>query len=100
MGDIDFFKAYNNNYGHLAGYLCLQQVANAISRAVRGSADLVARYGGEEFAVILPNTDAAGAAGVAEPIGIAIEELKMAHIKSPIGTGCIHRCGLLIPRNN
>jgi len=83
MCDIDFFKAYNDNYGHLAGDFCLQQVANAIGRAVRGSADLVARYGGEEFAVILPNTDTAGAVSVAERIGIAISELKMAHLLSP-----------------
>lgn len=83
MCDIDYFKAYNDNYGHLAGDLCLQQVANAIGRAVSGSADLAARYGGEEFAVILPNTDEAGAVRVAERIGMAISELKMTHVKSP-----------------
>ncbi|MGK7901159.1 MAG: diguanylate cyclase [Hormoscilla sp.] len=83
MCDIDYFKAYNDSYGHLAGDFCLQQVAGAIGRAVSREADLVARYGGEEFAVILPNTDEAGAVSVAEGIGMAISELKIAHLLSP-----------------
>lgn len=83
MCDIDFFKAYNDNYGHLAGDFCLQQVANAIGRAVSRSADLVARYGGEEFAVILPNTDADGAVRVAEQIGQQVKQLQIAHASSP-----------------
>ena len=66
--DIDFFKLYNDTYGHQAGDECLQEVARAIVRVVQRPADLVARYGGEEFAVILPNTAIAGAARVAEQI--------------------------------
>jgi diguanylate cyclase (GGDEF)-like protein len=80
--DIDFFKLYNDTYGHLAGDRCLQQVATAISAVVKRPADLVARYGGEEFAVILPNTPANGGIYVAEAIRAAISQLEIAHEKS------------------
>jgi diguanylate cyclase (GGDEF)-like protein len=76
--DVDFFKAYNDTYGHIAGDKCLQQVAGAISQAVRRPADLVARYGGEEFAVVLPQTDSAGAVHVAEQIRINVAALGIA----------------------
>ena len=66
--DIDFFKVYNDTYGHQAGDECLRQVAYTIHQAVRRPADFTARYGGEEFAVILPNTEATGAVRVAEKI--------------------------------
>jgi PleD family two-component response regulator len=61
MIDIDFFKKYNDAYGHLQGDECLKQVAGAISSAVRRPGDLFARYGGEEFVVMLPDTNVAGA---------------------------------------
>lgn len=54
--DIDFFKQFNDNYGHLAGDSCIQQVAKGLDETVRRSTDLLARYGGEEFAIIAPNT--------------------------------------------
>ncbi|WP_017714868.1 response regulator [Kamptonema formosum] len=73
--DVDFFKAYNDTYGHIAGDRCLQLVAGAISQAVRHPADLVARYGGEEFAVVLPHTDSAGAVHVAEQIRMNVAAL-------------------------
>ncbi len=73
MCDIDHFKRYNDNYGHLAGDNCLQQVAKAMGRAVKRPADLVARYGGEEFVVILPNTIAQGAVHVAHNIQHELE---------------------------
>jgi len=76
--DIDFFKAYNDTYGHPAGDICLQQVANIIKETVKRPADLVARYGGEEFVVVLPHTDAIGAVQVAEEIRIRIRTLQIA----------------------
>lgn len=80
--DVDCFKAYNDTYGHLAGDFCLQQVASAIRKATRRSAELVARYGGEEFAVVLPNTPPEVAAYVAEEIQSRVRALKMEHAKS------------------
>lgn len=82
--DVDFFKAYNDTYGHQAGDECLQQVALAITESVRRPADLVARYGGEEFAVILPNTESAGAVQVAESIRKRVEALAIVHATSTV----------------
>ncbi|MCC0179790.1 diguanylate cyclase [Waterburya agarophytonicola K14] len=82
--DIDYFKLYNDTYGHQAGDLCLQKVAQAISKALKRPADLVARYGGEEFAVILPNTEIGGAISLAEQIRLQVQSLKIPHINSPV----------------
>jgi diguanylate cyclase (GGDEF)-like protein len=82
--DIDFFKRYNDNYGHVAGDKCLKEVAQGIKRAVKRPADLVARYGGEEFAVILINSDVNGAMKVAEDIRKEIQELQIPHIDSDV----------------
>ena len=84
LADVDRFKAYNDTYGHLAGDLCLQQVAAAINCAIQRPADLVARYGGEEFAAILPDTDIQDAVRVARAIREGITRLKLAHAKSPV----------------
>ena len=84
MGDIDYFKFYNDTYGHLAGDDCLKQVAKAIRNTVKRPADLVARYGGEELAVILPNTNIYGAMRVARNIQIELKKLKIPHRSSPI----------------
>ncbi len=83
--DIDFFKRYNDTYGHLAGDECLKQVASVINCTVNREDDLVARYGGEEFAIILPNTTAVGALKVAERIRIAVKALALKHELSPMG---------------
>jgi diguanylate cyclase (GGDEF)-like protein len=83
--DIDYFKLYNDTYGHLAGDKCLKQVAQAISRAVHRPADLVARYGGEEFVVLLPGTTLAGANQVAEAVKAAVKKLNLPHSSSPLG---------------
>ncbi|MEC4983856.1 MAG: diguanylate cyclase [Oscillatoria sp. PMC 1068.18] len=77
--DVDFFKNYNDAYGHLAGDDCLKQVAQALEKNVKRPGDLVTRYGGEEFAIILPNTDAEGAMYVAETIRSLVENLKIVH---------------------
>lgn len=82
--DIDFFKIYNDTYGHQAGDVCLRQVAQAISQTVRRPTDLVARYGGEEFAVILPDTETEGAAQVAEKIRAEVKALEITHAHSQI----------------
>lgn len=82
--DIDFFKLYNDSYGHPAGDSCLQQIAQVIVSAGKRPADLIARYGGEEFAIILPNTDPAGALIVAQEIRAKVEMLKFPHMKSPV----------------
>ena len=82
--DVDFFKAYNDTYGHPCGDTCLKAVARAISESVKRPADLVARYGGEEFAVILPNTEAIGAAHLAQSIRSKLRALKIPHGNSGV----------------
>jgi diguanylate cyclase (GGDEF)-like protein len=82
--DIDFFKQYNDRYGHLTGDECLKQVANAIKQAAKRPADLAARFGGEEFAVILPNTDSHGASCVAQMIQDNLSKEAIAHENSQI----------------
>lgn len=77
--DVDFFKRYNDGYGHQAGDRCLQLVAQAINRAVGYSKDLAARYGGEEFVVVLPDTNAPGAKLVAELIHKELHSLALLH---------------------
>lgn len=84
MVDIDYFKAFNDSQGHQAGDRFLQQVAAALDGAVHRSTDFVARYGGEEFAVVLPNTDSAGALVVAEKMRQAVAALHIAHHASPV----------------
>ncbi len=80
--DIDFFKRYNDTYGHQAGDDCLRAVARVIRDAVKRPGDLVARYGGEEFAVILPETDATGAGELGRAIVRAVAEAGIAHAAS------------------
>ncbi|MEH2351892.1 PAS domain S-box protein [Nostoc sp.] len=82
--DVDFFKLYNDTYGHLGGDDCLRQLASALKNIVKRPADLVARYGGEEFAVILPNTEIQGAIYVAQTIGQAVRDLAIPHTQSRV----------------
>lgn len=82
--DIDYFKRYNDTYGHLAGDDALQKVAKAIQDSVYRPDDLVARYGGEEFAVILPNTPENGEVVVAEKIMSQINKLQIEHSGSDV----------------
>jgi diguanylate cyclase (GGDEF)-like protein len=84
MCDIDYFKLYNDTYGHQAGDECLRQVAAMIQNSVKRAADLVARYGGEEFVVVLPNTDIEGATCVAEMIAQQVRGLHIPHAKSAV----------------
>jgi HlyD family secretion protein len=92
--DIDYFKKYNDTYGHLAGDDCLCQVAIAASGAIKRPRDTLARYGGEEFAVILPDTDASGAEFCANQIRFAIENLHISHSSSQINSYVTASLGL------
>lgn len=82
--DVDFFKRYNDTYGHLAGDDCLRQLGSALKSVIKRPADLVARYGGEEFAVILPNTEIEGAISVAQTIRQAVYDLTIPHAQSSV----------------
>ena len=84
MADIDFFKKYNDAYGHIEGDRCLRLVARAVKQAANRSTDVAARYGGEEFAVILPDTDAAAAATMGERIRVSVAALALAHRESDV----------------
>jgi len=79
MIDVDFFKNFNDLYGHPAGDECLRQVAHALATTVKRPADLAVRYGGEEFAVILPATSARGALRIAEDLNDAVRQLDIRH---------------------
>jgi len=83
--DIDFFKKYNDGYGHQGGDDCLRKVATALANTMRRSSDMVARYGGEEFGVVLPNTDLEGAMVIAEELRLSIEQLALRHEFSDVG---------------
>jgi diguanylate cyclase (GGDEF)-like protein/PAS domain S-box-containing protein len=92
--DIDYFKLFNDTYGHQAGDDCLRTVAQAISQTVNRPNDLVARYGGEEFAVILSNTSAQGAIHVAENIRKNVQDLRIAHTGSQACQYVTTSCGV------
>jgi diguanylate cyclase (GGDEF)-like protein len=81
--DLDFFKQYNDHYGHVMGDQCLKKVAQILQRG-RRAADLAARIGGEEFSLILPATNVDGAMAVAESLRKRIEGLKLLHARSPM----------------
>jgi diguanylate cyclase (GGDEF)-like protein len=79
MFDLDKFKSFNDNYGHLAGDDCLKQAARVLRDAAARPGDLAARYGGEEFAILLPNTDISGARHIAENVIRGVEALRIPH---------------------
>ncbi len=83
--DVDWFKPYNDHYGHPAGDVCLRQIAQALAATVCRSSDLVARYGGEEFVFITPMTNATGALDIAQRVVEAVAALELPHSRSPIG---------------
>ncbi|MCX7921646.1 MAG: diguanylate cyclase [Clostridia bacterium] len=84
MIDIDYFKTYNDTYGHQAGDECLKKVASTLANALKHTGNLAARYGGEEFAVVLPDTSRNEAVFVAEKLRADIEEVRIPHVKSDI----------------
>jgi diguanylate cyclase (GGDEF)-like protein/PAS domain S-box-containing protein len=85
MIDVDYFKAYNDYYGHPAGDTCLRAVSQCVLRVIERPGDIAARYGGEEIVVLLPGTDAAGAQAVAEKIRLAVRDLAIRHGGDPSG---------------
>lgn len=84
MIDIDFFKAYNDTYGHRSGDKCLKAVAGALQNTIKRPGDLLCRYGGEEFAAILPDTPDAGALLVARSMCTRVETMRITHEKSSV----------------
>lgn len=82
MIDIDYFKQYNDQYGHAAGDQALKMVAQVIFKQLKRPFDFVARYGGEEFAVLLPNTQSQDAFSIMESCRQAVEDLKIEHEKN------------------
>ena len=92
--DVDYFKAYNDTYGHQAGDHCLYEVAKAIERALKRPADLAFRYGGEEFAIILPHTEARGAVTVAEDIHGQVRDLQIPHVSSEVSNAVSMSIGI------
>ncbi len=83
--DIDFFKQYNDLYGHVRGDQCLTEIAQTLALALNGSRDLVARFGGEEFVVLLPGTEACVALSVAQRCQRLIGRKTIDHAQSPHG---------------
>ena len=83
--DVDWFKPYNDHYGHPAGDACLRQVAQALSATLCRSSDLMARYGGEEFVFLAQNSGVEGALGLARRVAEAMEALHLPHERSPLG---------------
>ena len=79
MADIDYFKQYNDHYGHGVGDTCLKKVAVSLAASTERPSDLAARYGGEEFAIILPETDLEGARTIAEHFRSHVESMHIAH---------------------
>lgn len=86
LADVDHFKRYNDALGHLAGDDCLRRVASALRACLKRPTDLLARYGGEEFVCLLPDTDLAGAIGVAQLMEQAVRDLALPH---PGVQGCV-----------
>ena len=97
MIDVDYFKRFNDAYGHVAGDQCLRAVAQALAQRTRRAGELAARYGGEEFAVLLPQIDAAAARRLAELICQTVRELQIphegsavaSHVTISVGAACI-----------
>ena len=85
LADVDHFKLFNDTYGHAEGDRCLVKIAQAMQQGSKRPADLGARYGGEEFAMVLPDTNAAGAIQVVERVRRTLDRMAIPHPTSPVG---------------
>ncbi|MCW6035220.1 diguanylate cyclase [Spirulina subsalsa FACHB-351] len=94
MCDVDYFKSYNDTYGHPMGDECLKQVADVIQGIIKRPSDLAARYGGEEFILLLANTSLEGALRIAESVRQGVEVLRIPHERSPISPHVTLSCGV------
>lgn len=94
LADIDYFKAFNDNYGHLEGDECLKKVSQALVGVCKRGTDLVARYGGEEFVVLLSDTELDNALVAAEQLRRAVEELNITHEHSDTANCCTVSVGV------
>lgn len=99
MADIDYFKSYNDMYGHQRGDKCLKMFAKALKESLKRPEDMVARYGGEEFIALLPNTDAKGAEIIAERMQYMVSDLKIKHAGSEVSSRVTFSMGIscLVP---
>jgi len=84
MMDVDYFKRYNDTYGHQAGDACLQAVARAVGGVIKRRTDFLARYGGEELVALLPNTPGDGAMLVANRVLVAVRSMGLPHLSSDV----------------
>ncbi|MGE6108582.1 GGDEF domain-containing protein [Aeromonas sobria] len=100
--DVDYFKQFNDHYGHQSGDECLQQVAALLAKVPRREDDLAARYGGEEFALLLPCTSMQGALQVAEQVRDALKQIHIPHQKSLVSgrVSCSFGVATLVPDNH
>jgi len=98
--DIDYFKEFNDTYGHLVGDECLKQIANVLQKSIGRANDLVARFGGEEFAVILPSTDLKGGQIIAERLRREVQNLNLTSPKVSIARHITISLGLVSTSNN
>ena len=96
LADVDFFKAYNDFYGHLAGDDALRGVAVALRTGLRRPGDLLCRYGGEEFAMLLPETEMDGALAVAQALEQAVRGLRNPHARSSVAALLTISIGLVV----
>ncbi len=97
--DVDLFKPYNDNYGHVRGDECLKQIAESAMSVLTRAGDLGARYGGEEFAIILPNTEQSGALAIANRLSNAVREEHIRHETSPYGEVTVSAgCATIVPQ--
>jgi diguanylate cyclase (GGDEF)-like protein len=96
MFDIDYFKQFNDHYGHLAGDACLRQVANVLRELCRRPHDVVARFGGEEMVAILPETECAGALQLARSVLQRVRDLKIPHAGSRIADQLTLSAGIAV----